>query len=363
MPRSPASRPLRRWRSPPPRCGSAISGGSRETISGRNLLLQRHEHVGIAEKRRDVDQDLAIERFHLRRVSLQQRTRSRPASPGGAPPSAARCGGESSCACIMREIHGGGRRAAAHRSGPGRRPDVTSRRPEPQAALLRAAHIRMIGDPRQFARDSLPAAGRNRHTRSRSRERGMPSYLAVSSCARVMPPAPLTASMPSAPSELVPERITADGAFAAILRQRAEETVHRHIDTRPGRALGETQNAARDLQVGVRRDHIDVVRDHASPSPRRLTGMGVDFANKSTSMLSCLGSRCCTSTKPIPVSAGRLRRTAVNASSPPADAPIPTTGTGTAGTVASGSCRAGAGSSRLAARLACSSRMPLAGSS
>jgi len=41
-------------------------------------------------------------------------------------------------------------------------------------------------------------------------------------------------------------------------------------------------------------------------------------------MLSCFGSRCWTSTKAIPVPAGRLRRSWLKASNPPADAPMPT---------------------------------------
>src|SRR5664279_2896148 len=43
-------------------------------------------------------------------------------------------------------------------------------------------------------------------------------------------------------------------------------------------------------------------------------------------MLSCFGSRCCTSTKASPVSSGSAPSNCVNASNPPADAPIPTMG-------------------------------------
>src|SRR5688572_3198383 len=41
-------------------------------------------------------------------------------------------------------------------------------------------------------------------------------------------------------------------------------------------------------------------------------------------MLECDGSRCCTSTKAHPLSRGMLRSSSVTASSPPAEAPIPT---------------------------------------
>jgi len=43
-------------------------------------------------------------------------------------------------------------------------------------------------------------------------------------------------------------------------------------------------------------------------------------------MLSCFGARCWTSTKAIPVLAGRFRRSWVKASNPPAEAPMPTIG-------------------------------------
>ena len=43
-------------------------------------------------------------------------------------------------------------------------------------------------------------------------------------------------------------------------------------------------------------------------------------------MLSCVGDRCCTSTKAAPVSAGRFCSNCRKASRPPAEAPIPTIG-------------------------------------
>src|SRR5215831_1997451 len=54
--------------------------------------------------------------------------------------------------------------------------------------------------------------------------------------------------------------------------------------------------------------------------------MRVLRARISVSMLSCLGSRCCTRTNAIPVSWGRFVRSSVNASRPPAEAPTPTIG-------------------------------------
>src|SRR6185312_1077342 len=45
-------------------------------------------------------------------------------------------------------------------------------------------------------------------------------------------------------------------------------------------------------------------------------------------MLPCVGLRCCTTTYARPVSAGTFRKNSDRASSPPADAPMPTTVTG-----------------------------------
>src|SRR6266481_16218 len=54
--------------------------------------------------------------------------------------------------------------------------------------------------------------------------------------------------------------------------------------------------------------------------------MRVERARSAVRMLSCFGSRCWIRTSAIPVSAGNFCNSLVNASSPTADAPIPTTG-------------------------------------
>src|SRR5216683_4811697 len=58
------------------------------------------------------------------------------------------------------------------------------------------------------------------------------------------------------------------------------------------------------------------------------TGSEVARERICVSALSCSGSRCWTSTKPMPVSSGRDLSNCVNASSPPAEAPTPTIGNG-----------------------------------
>jgi len=60
------------------------------------------------------------------------------------------------------------------------------------------------------------------------------------------------------------------------------------------------------------------------PRARALDLIGIDGV--SVSALSWSGSRCCTSTNPMPVFGGRAASNWVNASSPPAEAPMPTIG-------------------------------------
>src|SRR2546426_6664652 len=60
-------------------------------------------------------------------------------------------------------------------------------------------------------------------------------------------------------------------------------------------------------------------------SAAEVTGNALALDRISVRRLGCLGSRCWMRTKAIPVSWGRAFRSRVNASSPPAEAPIPTT--------------------------------------
>src|SRR5262245_30061434 len=61
------------------------------------------------------------------------------------------------------------------------------------------------------------------------------------------------------------------------------------------------------------------------PSAACTTGSDVCIDSRWASALSCCGARCCTSTMANPGCGGRACSSCVNASSPPADAPIPTT--------------------------------------
>src|SRR6476661_2592764 len=87
------------------------------------------------------------------------------------------------------------------------------------------------------------------------------------------------------------------------------------------------------------------------PSVTSLTGILVTLEMSSVRWLSCVGSRCCTSTKAILVSVGRCVSNCVNASRPPAEAPMPTIGNAAGGCSASRSEAAGFGLDRSADRL------------
>jgi hypothetical protein len=73
-----------------------------------------------------------------------------------------------------------------------------------------------------------------------------------------------------------------------------------------------------------------------SRSDASATGIAVLARNSSTSRLSCSGERCWTSTNAMPLSAGMAAKKVRNASSPPAEAPIPTTRRGSTGVGARG---------------------------
>ena len=62
------------------------------------------------------------------------------------------------------------------------------------------------------------------------------------------------------------------------------------------------------------------------PSVANKTGIDVWPASRSTIMLSWLGSRCCTMMKAMPLGAGSASRSFLQASRPPAEAPIATIG-------------------------------------
>ena len=61
------------------------------------------------------------------------------------------------------------------------------------------------------------------------------------------------------------------------------------------------------------------------PSVTSAIGISLERARISARLLLCRGSRCWTNTKAMPVSLGRRCSRSVNASKPPAEAPIPTT--------------------------------------
>ena len=145
----------------------------------------------------------------------------------------------------------------------------------------------------------------------------------VESSAKVMPPAVFTASTPAVPSAPVPDRMTPTASSPrSVASERRKQSIGcsafpRGARTnRPEATVISTFDGMTWTRFG--RNIIPSIASH--------TGICVAFSNKPASWLSCLGSRCCTSTKAIPASGGSPLSNCTNASNPPAEAPIPATG-------------------------------------
>ena len=158
--------------------------------------------------------------------------------------------------------------------------------------------------------------------------RGMPSYSASSGiCASVTPPVSFTRVRPTAPSLPVPDSTTQMARSRCTSRQRAEEQVDRRV-RRPWRARG-----ALAAQVAV--VHRQVERRAGS----RRRGWPRSAPARAPAAPACA---CCAAgsrprcSRAWATGAGRRRtpcrcagicaKNCCSASSPPAEAPIPTTG-------------------------------------
>ena len=106
---------------------------------------------------------------------------------------------------VVDEVHAGGVAQRAGGSG-GRRASL--RRPPRSMASSSGTPAEVAGDPEQLRRDLRRRQDRRPTTPAATALRGMPSYRAVSSCAKVSPPASLIAFKPRVPSVPVPDRIT-----------------------------------------------------------------------------------------------------------------------------------------------------------
>ena len=157
---------------------------------------------------------------------------------------------------------------------------------------------------------------------------GMLSNLAeAGSCTKVTPPFSLMARRPSVPSEPIPDRMTPMlRSCWSSARERKKKSIGRR---RPCGAMRSSRcrHPVEDGHVFVRRDHIDAVRLNrgAILDLKDLHGGGAleQFRHE----LLCVGSRCWTMTKAMPLVCRNVPQEQVQASSPPAEAPMPTMGT------------------------------------
>src|SRR5256712_4516315 len=157
--------------------------------------------------------------------------------------------------------------------------------------------------------------------------RGMPSNFAdCGASANVMPPSALIAFSPSAPSDALPERIT---PIARMFMSSASE--------RRKRSIGMWGPRSSDRCARFRTPSAMVMlvfggMTYTWPGSARVpcftstTGIRVVLDRISLRMLGYFGSRCWTSTKAIAASTDRCASNSENASSPPAEAPMPTIG-------------------------------------
>ena len=90
---------------------------------------------------------------------------------------------------------------------------------------------------------------------------GMLSYSAsMGSCTIARPPRSLISRSPSVPSEPLPVRMTPMALAVVRLGQRAEKVVDRGPLLTPLLQLRQTQMRVNRVQIGVRRNDIDLVR-------------------------------------------------------------------------------------------------------
>ena len=155
----------------------------------------------------------------------------------------------------------------------------------------------------------------------------MPSNCALSrSWTSVMPPRALISLRPWVPLFPVPERTM---PIARSWQSSAKVSKKTSIGWRwPRGSAGTERRSAPSRIVNARSGTIAWTRlgSAAMPSAASTTGMAVWRPSRCAKALSRVGSKCRMITKAHPLSAGIASRKRLAASSPPADAPMPTTG-------------------------------------
>lgn len=155
---------------------------------------------------------------------------------------------------------------------------------------------------------------------------GMPLWTALSSWAKVMPPAVLISWMPTVPSLAVPESTMPIALWpCSSASERMKWSTGRCTPRSSvrGASCSRPWLNTMSLPGGIT---YTLSGDTCVLFSTSSTGSGVARCRISASMLSCFGSRCCTRTKPMPVRCGSAASSALKASSPPAEAPIATIG-------------------------------------
>ncbi len=152
------------------------------------------------------------------------------------------------------------------------------------------------------------------------------------SCATHSPPTALTAWAPAVPLDPMPLSTTHTArSRCSSARLRNRSSTGRLAALGPPSRGPRWRRPPRTVSTCPGRITYTWSGSTGTPSAAWRTGIVVRRARTSASTLSLSGGRCRTKTNAMPASGRMASRNAPNASSPPADAPTPTTGNGSRG--------------------------------
>ena len=224
-----------------------------------DFLLQRLEHLRIAEEAGDGNQDVLKERIEFTGALAQARDVAREAvhfqqhhAPVNAPAQRVRL--------VVGKIN--------PRMNPEQREDMFKLAAVRRHGFrrIRRAHeqpARMTRDAEQFRRDPLRRKDEvRRAARARRHARVLRGFFRLR---KSDPVRPLDRLEPQRAVVPRPGENDADRAFLLILRQRAEEKIHRRMRLRCRRPRQQLQDSIGDSHHLVRRDHIHMPPFHAHP--------------------------------------------------------------------------------------------------
>ncbi len=183
-------------------------------------------------------------------------------------------------------------------------------------------------DRRRCARAAPPPARRRPRGPRRSRCGACCRTSPTSgACTNAAPAFSLIARSPSVPSEPIPERITPMLRLLLVLGERAKEEIDGKVQAPRRRLRHEVQRAVQQRHVLAGRDDVDVIGldRQADPWPAGPASSSPAAAARRASPCAW-GRGAGRRRRPCRCSGGRRLRNCSSASSPPAEAPIPTTG-------------------------------------